>query len=631
MKKTLLTSIILIVGVLLWAQNQPVVVVSPNGGEIWQSGSTYPIYWTSTNTAGNVMIQLVRANADQPVMTIAHNIPAINGVWNWTIPVSTAPASDYKIKIALVSNAGTMTFDLSDGFFTINGNTDPPTNSITVLSPNGGEVWIAGAPAAITWTHQNLTGNVRISLERPNMSTDIVIAPSIPISAGSLTWVVPQLIIPANDYRVHIVWLSMLTVYIADLSDNSFSIVNDDLPPPPPPASLTLSSPNGGENWVRGTMNPITWTHSNLTGGVVLRLIAMDNTQPPIQIANNVPVGAGQFHWHIPMTIPTGDLYKVMISQPTTAGVLIQDVSDAVFAISEPGGGNLVSVISPNGGEIWQQGMPHPIRWNSTAAAVNVEISLMRGTNIAQPYLVIAPNVPNTGEFIWLIPPHIPVSNDYKIRVRLLTNSIMFDLSDGSFSIIPPDPTPDLITVTSPNGGEVWTKGATNTISWTAPDLDDPVRIILVRYQGNNNRFIVIARNAPNTGSFDWTIPMRIPQGNNYRVAVVSAANRLIRDLSDGYFSIVNPDIALSASPNPTREKTTISFTVDEPTPMEVVIYNIKGQKVRTLMENRLVRGSYNLLWDGKDRSGIPVSAGFYIARLITTGKTFSTRILIMK
>ncbi len=124
---------------------------------------------------------------------------------------------------------------------------------------------------------------------------------------------------------------------------------------------------------------------------------------------------------------------------------------------------------------------------------------------------------------------------------------------------------------------------------------------------------------------------MRIPQGNNYRIAVISATNRLIRDLSDGHFSIINPDITFSASSNPTNEKTTISFSADVPTPMKVVIYNIKGQKVRTLIENRSVMGSYNLLWGGKDRSGTPVGAGFYIARLITPDKTFSTRILIMK
>lgn len=631
MRKLILIGILLALGLILWAQNQSVTVVSPNGGENWQTGNTYPITWLAVNTAVDVMIQLVRSNPNQPILTIASNIPAANGVYHWIIPTAIPSATDYKVRISLNAFTGTIGYDHSDDFFSITANTNPPQPSITVLSPNGGEVWTAGTTATITWTSQNLTGNVKISLERPNMFTDIVVAPSVPIESGSLTWLVPPDILPADDYKVHIVWISVLTVYIADLSDNCFSIVGDGPPPPPPPVPLTLISPNGGENWVKGTMHPITWLHNNLTGSVMLHLIAMNNAQPIITLASNIPVQAGSFNWNIPTTIPAGAHYIVRISQATPDGVLIQDVSDAVFTISDSGGGNLITVVSPNGGEVWQKGMAYPIQWISPATTISGEIALMRGDDMMQPFRVIASNVPLTGEFIWLIPPDVPPGPDYKIRVRILANTMIYDLSDGFFSIIEPMPPPSGITVTCPNGGEVWTKGTTQTITWSAPDLNGPVRIILVRNPGSNRRIFVIARNVPNTGSYDWTIPMRITPGNRFKIAVVSVIDHHLRDLSDQFFAIVSPDVVFSASPNPARDKTTLCFEVEVPTSAEISIYNIKGQKIRTLMEPRTITGMQNLIWDGKDRRGNPVSAGVYFARLTTPDQTFTTRIMIMK
>ncbi|RKY55039.1 MAG: hypothetical protein DRP89_04060, partial [Candidatus Neomarinimicrobiota bacterium] len=47
-------------------------------------------------------------------------------------------------------------------------------------------------------------------------------------------------------------------------------------------------------------------------------------------------------------------------------------------------------------------------------------------------------------------------------------------------------------------------------------------------------------------------------------------------------------------------------------------VYNLLGKEVRVLINKQLTAGKYNLLWDGKDQSGNPVSSGIYFYILDT-------------
>lgn len=119
------------------AQNQPLAITSPNGGESWALGSTHAVTWTSVNLSGGVTLALIGVNSTTPQLTIATNIPVQQGVFQWTIPAAIIPGSYYKVKVFMPSPAGTMLQDLSDAPFSITPNDDPPPPQtfITVLSP----------------------------------------------------------------------------------------------------------------------------------------------------------------------------------------------------------------------------------------------------------------------------------------------------------------------------------------------------------------------------------------------------------------------------------------------------------------------------------------------------------------
>ena len=71
------------------------------------------------------------------------------------------------------------------------------------------------------------------------------------------------------------------------------------------------------------------------------------------------------------------------------------------------------------------------------------------------------------------------------------------------------------------------------------------------------------------------------------------------------------------ASPNPFNPSTTIYFQVPEAEEVSLVVYNLAGQVVRTLIDGRsLEPGIYDVFWEAKDQQGRNVAAGVYLYRL---------------
>ncbi len=74
-----------------------ITVISPNGGEKWQIGSTQAIKWSSQNLSQNDWLQIVISSSDQPVTIIASQVPANKGSYLFTIP-TLKPGSSFIIE-----------------------------------------------------------------------------------------------------------------------------------------------------------------------------------------------------------------------------------------------------------------------------------------------------------------------------------------------------------------------------------------------------------------------------------------------------------------------------------------------------------------------------------------------------
>ena len=84
--------------------------------------------------------------------------------------------------------------------------------------------------------------------------------------------------------------------------------------------------------------------------------------------------------------------------------------------------------------------------------------------------------------------------------------------------------------------------------------------------------------------------------------------------------------------PNPFNLETTIQFDIPRRSRVELCIYNILGEKVRTLLSGSdLQAGSYRLVWNGRDDVGGAVASGVYIYELNTGGVCLSKKMLLLK
>jgi uncharacterized delta-60 repeat protein len=83
--------------------------------------------------------------------------------------------------------------------------------------------------------------------------------------------------------------------------------------------------------------------------------------------------------------------------------------------------------------------------------------------------------------------------------------------------------------------------------------------------------------------------------------------------------------------PNPFIDRTSISFDLRNPVEAELSIYNLKGQKVKSLMHGFIKKGVHNIAWDGEDDRGIPLSSGVYIIRLDSVSAHLTHKLILIK
>jgi len=107
-------------------------------------------------------------------------------------------------------------------------------------------------------------------------------------------------------------------------------------------------------------------------------------------------------------------------------------------------------------------------------------------------------------------------------------------------------------------------------------------------------------------------------------------------DVKEGNTSLPKKMSLSQNYPNPFNPSTTIPFTVygsrfmvHSPVHTSLVVYNLAGQKVRILLDEEMIPGDYQAIWDGKDDNDKKVSSGIYFYRF-KTGDNSETKKMIM-
>jgi hypothetical protein len=157
--------------------------------------------------------------------------------------------------------------------------------------------------------------------------------------------------------------------------------------------------------------------------------------------------------------------------------------------------------------------------------------------------------------------------------------------------------------------------------------IDDPINELDGLYAQLdlvNIEFVEELENEDKSVGIDYTnhVTQEIGKFQTRRADIWEKINNLL-DIDDGN-EIIIPSYPVLASnyPNPFNPETTISFSIPKDAKVNLAIFNIKGQKVKTIANGEFERGKHQVVWNGKDKNNKSVASGVYFYKLDVNGKT---------
>jgi hypothetical protein len=190
---------------------------------------------------------------------------------------------------------------------------------------------------------------------------------------------------------------------------------------------------------------------------------------------------------------------------------------------------------APNGGEFIPSGSIYTIQWVAPLEAVTFKLKY--SLNNGRKWKLIEGGIADTS-YDWTVP--TPKKNKTKCLVMVIGydasgGKVWTERSDGTFTI-------EVLTLTSPNGGETLTSGSPHTITWTTNGTKKSVAKIILKCTTNGGRtWKKIHTELGDPGSYGWTVSdvTKIKDQCRMKLILKDARGRTVAsDVSDVYFTI---------------------------------------------------------------------------------------------
>jgi hypothetical protein len=448
------------------------------------------------------------------------------------------------------------------------------SNIVALTSPVGGEAWLAGSTQNITWTSTGVT-NVKLEYSSDNGSTWSTISASTAASAGTYAWTTPNTV--STQYKVRISDASDAT---SVATSGSFSILT---------AGFTLTSPVGGESWVKSSTHNITWSSVGVTNAKLE--YSLDGGSTFTTIAASVAASTKTYSWTLPSTTSTTAVVKIsdasnsststlspvfsITAAPTTVTVLTETFAKATA-------GSIGSASSTDIG---------------TAGTLDTytDVAGWTGSKVYQAGGVV--KIGSSGAMGYIVTPSLDLSSNAG------AGTIKFDIRSYGAN--------DVKTLTlalSTDGGSNFT-----TVTTFTPDTNLTAKTFA--YTGG-------------TSTSKFKITANIASGNRFYLDnVVVVAGGTLTAVEEPATKVVPANFALEQNyPNPFNPSTRIQFSVANDDHITLNVYNVTGQLVSSLINERLTAGSYSVMFDA---SSLP--SGVYYYRLTSSHANVAKKMLLLK
>jgi hypothetical protein len=565
-------------------------------GISWNLGSTNVITWTD-NVPGPVTVELFYNGTFHE--TLAASVADGTTSYSWTIPNNHPMGNLWKIKIYSIADPTIV--DYSDHYFRIDAATN--TYDITVLQPSdAGLQYTIGETYLVSWT-DNLNSPVKVELVNFGVTPATIATINASVVGSTCDWTVDGATAEGSMYKVMIT--STTDNAVIDLSDNYFEISLA-----PAQTNIVIEQPTlAGITWVRGSTYLISWTDNVPNNEVTIKLLNGGTNATVATIATGV--SGSTYYWYIDPLLYANGSYKIQVEFGGEYGRSLNN-----FTLADSPAGSSIDILQPDvSGITWVRGSSYLVSWIDDVPGP-VDIYYYR--NIA-PFTetLIASSVVGT-TYVWEVPVGITEANDYIIKVYYHADPSVFGVSANVFSIF--DYLPGgTISVLQPNGGETWVKGSSYYISWDN-NFDENVKIELVNDATSTTT--LIENNVPGSTTV-WTIPNTgsYPAGILYKVKITSVENSLVTDLSDNYFTIVDPAVS-GVFPNPANQSVTIILDQEASNDYNLIITDRFNLQVVNRIINTTGLKEFNI-------STAELSNGVYFLTLTSDNSVITHKVIV--
>lgn len=342
---------------------------------------------------------------------------------------------------------------------------------------------------------------------------------------------------------------------------------------------FNITSPKQGESFDPGDQVVIEWEMENIA---TLSIALYQNNKWVHWIAKDMDakdfIGDARYKWTIPENIEDivdgGENLKIYITARFENGIGYRDDKSGQFSIvgldesideeEVAMEADEIVVTSPNGGEEWRLGGIHTITWKPYQYDPDInpssDVTAYLEEKVLGKFVTVGKILENGKASIHT---HLEIDKggNYaepgEYYVKVVNNKTgAWDRSDRPFTILKSVLDED-ITVTSPNGGETWRTGETNTITWKpyqyGPDINPSYDVTAYLDKKVNGNFVEVGKIMPN-GKASIHTHLEIDQYGNYAepgeyyVRIVNNKTGA-NDRSNSSFTIKSQDDPLS-NPN---------------------------------------------------------------------------------
>jgi hypothetical protein len=179
------------------------------------------------------------------------------------------------------------------------------------------------------------------------------------------------------------------------------------------------------------------------------------------------------------------------------------------------------------------QQRPILLSWSPAGLAAYYEFQVSTNQDFSDPVLEVP--YQTDAFYVWS---NATANTTYYYQVRTWNDAGASDWATGSFQTVAP-----FITVTAPNGGEMWRRGLKYFVQWQGNIAEN---VVIGLYKAGVY-VSTISSNAPSTGAYQWQVGLSLIPGNNYSIRISSSTNSALFGASAAPFSIDMPYIDASS------------------------------------------------------------------------------------